>query len=56
MNTYFNEAIYNTFRKNTQNYKKRLLMSEGDSVIKRLKKLKNFFPFLAHDFMANYFN
>ena len=29
-------------------------MSEGDSVIKRLKKLK-IFSFLAHDFMVNYF-
>ena len=46
-------SIYSHY--NTQNYKKRLLMSEGDSVIKRLKKTKNFFPFLAHDFMVNYF-
>jgi hypothetical protein len=36
-------------------YKKRLLSTDGESVIKRLKKTKNFFPFMSHDLMVNYF-
>lgn len=35
-------------------YLKRMLMPDGDIVINRLKKNKNFFPFLSHDFMALY--
>ena len=40
--------------KNANVYEKRLLMPEGDNVIKRLKKNKNFFPFMTHDVMVNY--
>ena len=35
-------------------YLKRMSMPDGDIVINRLKKNKNFFPFLSHDFMALY--
>ncbi len=40
--------------RNKNIYLKRMLMPDGDVVIKRLKKEKNFFPFLSHDFMTLY--
>ena len=62
-NTFINRSL--NIRKNEltsiyshdgiKNYKKRLLSIDGESVIKRLKKTKNFFPFMSHDLMVNYF-
>lgn len=46
-------SIYSHHR--VKNYKKRLLSKDGKNVIKRLKKTKNFFPFMSHDLMVNYF-
>jgi hypothetical protein len=40
--------------KNTQMYEKRLIMPEGDIVVKKLKKSKNFFPYMLQDLMVNF--
>ena len=40
--------------RNKNIYLERMLMPDGDIVIRKLKKTKNFFPFLSHDFMTLY--
>jgi hypothetical protein len=39
---------------NPQVYKKRLKMTEGDAVIKRINKSNFFLPLVTHDLMSNY--
>lgn len=45
-------GIQNYFNPNL--YKKRLKMTEGDQVLKRIKSLKQILPFVTHDIMVNY--